>query len=89
MCLRAANLPYMSICIISCPEMTKWFIAEGAGGPAQVTDEQAGGSSLSAFEAGYLHAATAMGIRRGEGTLPATSYAGPPRSGPENWSQQR
>ena len=59
---------------------------EGAAGAAQAAGEQGG---LSAFEAGYLHAATAMGMRGGEGTPPASSYGGPPRSGPEGWSPQQ
>ena len=63
--------------------------AEGVASSAQATGEQAGGSGLSAFEAGYLHAATAMGMRAGEGTLPPTSYGGPPGSGPEGWSPQQ
>lgn len=62
--------------------------AEGAAGAALAASEQAGSSGLSAFEAGFLHGATAMGMRAGEGALPPTSYGGPPGSGPEGWSPE-
>ena len=43
---------------------------------------------MSAFEAGYLHAASAMGLHGGsdQATLPATGYIAPAGSGSEAWN---
>lgn len=61
---------------------------EGAGPSAQAAVEQTHGSGMSAFEAGYLHAASAMGLHGGsdQAALSAAGYIAPAGSGSEAWS---
>ena len=61
---------------------------EGAGPSAQAAVKHTRSSGMSAFEAGYLHAASAMGLHGGsdQANLPAAGYIAPAGSGSEAWN---